>query len=105
MYVFLLRSYTVFTMKVNIFQISPKNSTYVCKHYFFLKVYLTMQKNGWTISKVGIDQVQEQERMLIKKDGGTIGNFIKIWTLSDSITGKILRGANRKLGDAREEII
>ena len=32
MYVFLLRSYTVFTMKVDIFQISPKNSTYVCKH-------------------------------------------------------------------------
>ena len=55
---------------------------------FFSKGYLTMQKNGWKISKVEIDQAQEQERMLIKKDGDTIGNFIKIWTLSDSITGK-----------------
>ena len=43
--------------------------------------------------------------MLIKKDGGTIGNFIKIWTVSDSITGEMLRGANRNQGDAREEII
>ena len=43
--------------------------------------------------------------MLIKKDGGTIANFIKIWTLSDSITGKMLRATNRKLGDAREEIV
>ena len=45
---------------------------------FFSKGYLTMQKNGWKISKVGIDQGQEQERMLIKKDGGTIANFLKI---------------------------
>ena len=72
---------------------------------FFSKGYLTMQKNGWKISKVGIDQAQEQKRMLIKKDGDTIANFIKIWTVSDSITGKMLRGANRKLGNAREEII
>ena len=69
---------------------------------------LTMEKNGWKISgiqKAGIDQAQEQERMLIKKDGATIENFVKIWTVSDSVTGKMLRGANRKLTNAREEII
>ena len=42
--------------------------------------------------------------MLTKKDGGTIGNLIKMWTVSDSITGKMLRDANRKVGDVREEI-
>ena len=73
--------------------------------FFFSKGYLTMQKNDWKISKVGTDQGQEQECMLIKKDGGTIANFIKIWTLSDSITGKMLTATNRKLGDAREEIV
>ena len=72
--------------------------------YFYSKGYLTMQKNDWKISKVGIDQAQEQESMLIKKDGGTIGNLIKMWTVSDSITGKMLRDANRKVGDVREEI-
>ena len=72
--------------------------------YFYSKGYLTMQKNDWKISKVGIDQAQEQESMLIKKDGGTIGNLIKMWTVSDSITGKMLREANRKVGDVREEI-
>ena len=34
--------------------------------YFFSKGYLTMQKNDWKISKVRIDQAQEQESMLIK---------------------------------------
>ena len=72
--------------------------------YFYSKGYLTMQKNDWKISKVGIDQAQEQESMLTKKDGGTIGNLIKMWTVSDSITGKMLRDANRKVGDVREEI-
>ena len=72
--------------------------------YFYSKGYLTMQKNDWKISKVGIDQAQEQESMLIKKDGSTIGNLIKMWTVSDSITGKMLRDANRKVGDVREEI-
>ena len=72
--------------------------------YFYSKGYLTMQKNDWKISKVGIDQAQEQESMLIKKDDGTIGNLIKMWTVSDSITGKMLRDANRKVGDVREEI-
>ena len=43
--------------------------------------------------------------MLIKKDGATIENFVKIWTVSDSVTGKMLRGANIKLANAREEII
>ena len=66
---------------------------------------LTMEKNGWRISKVGIDQAQEQERLLIKKDGATIEHFVKIWTVSDSVTGKMLRGANIKLANAREEII
>ena len=72
--------------------------------YFYSKGYLTMQKNDWKISKVGIDQAQEQESMLTKKDGGIIGNLIKMWTVSDSITGKMLRDANRKVGDVREEI-
>ena len=104
MHVFCIRSYTAYTMKFDIFQISPKNSIYVCKHLLFSKVYLTIRKNDWKISKVGIDQAQEQESMLIKKDGGTIGNLIKMWTVSDSITGKMLRDANRKVGDVREEI-
>ena len=34
--------------------------------YFFSKGYLTMQKNDWKISKVGIDQAQGKESMLIK---------------------------------------
>ena len=72
---------------------------------FFSKGYLTMQKNASKISKVGIDQAQEQVLMLIKKGGSIIGNFIKIWTVSDSITAEMLRGANRKLRNAREEII
>ena len=37
--------------------------------------------------------------MLLKIDGGTIGNLIKMWTLSD--VDIILRDTNKKVGDAR----
>ena len=40
--------------------------------------------------------------MLLKIDGGTIGNLIKVWTVSDPITGEILRDANREVGYARD---
>ena len=42
--------------------------------------------------------------MLIKIDRGIMGNSTNMWGVSDPITGKILRDANRTLGYAREEI-
>ena len=40
--------------------------------------------------------------MLINIDGGITGNLINMLAVSDPITGKILKDANRLTGDARE---
>ena len=42
--------------------------------------------------------------MLMKIGCSIIGNLINMCTLSDPITGKIMRDANRTLGDPREGI-
>ena len=79
---------------------SSKTSIHVCKQ----RLFNSAKQSEWKFSKVGIDQCHKQNSMLIKIDGGIMGNSTNMWGVSDPITGKILRDANRTLGYAREEI-
>ena len=79
---------------------SSRTSIHVCKQ----RLFNSAKQSEWNFSKVGINQCHKQNSMLIKIDGGIMGNLIKMWGVSDPTTGKILRNANRTLRYTSEGI-
>ena len=99
-WMFFVRSHTVYTINFDILWISSKTFIHVCKQ----RLFNSAKQSEWKFSKVGIDQCHKQNSMLIKIDGGIMGNLIKMWGVSDPTTGKILRDANRTLRYTSEGI-